>query len=97
MGKATKELPVTVEIEVPAAVKVDSPNQSVAVGESQPLAFTILSSRGRPMTTKVSFSSGAPAVATVDDKGVVTGVGRGMAVITVAVGDASNEIKVSVH
>ena len=97
MGKATKELPVTVEIEVPAAVKVDTPNQSVASGESLPLEFTILSSRGRPMKTKVSFSTASPDVATVDDKGVVTGVSRGTAAITVSAGDARNEIKVTVH
>jgi len=97
MGKATKELPVTVEIEVPAAVKVDNPNQSVAVGEILPLEFTILSSRGRPMKTKVSFSTASPGVATVDDKGVVTGVSRGIAVITVSAGEARNEIKVTVH
>jgi uncharacterized protein YjdB len=97
MGKATKELPVMVEIEVPAAVKVDNPNQSVAAGESAPLEFAILSSRGRPMKTALTISSASPGVATVDDKGVVTGVSRGMAVITISVGDARNEIKVTVH
>jgi hypothetical protein len=97
MGKATKELPVNVEIEVPAAVKVDNPNQSVALGESQPLEFMILSSRGRPMKTTVSFSTSLPAVATVDAKGIVTGVGRGTTSITVSAGDARNEVKVTVH
>jgi uncharacterized protein YjdB len=98
MGKATKELLVNAEIEVPTAVMVETPNQSVAVGESRLLEFTILSNRGRPMKTiAASFTSSQPGVASVDPKGTVTGVSRGTAAISISAGDARNEIKMTVR
>ena len=96
-GKATKDLSVNVEIEVPAAVKVENASQSVALGENQALEFTVLSNHGRPMTIQPTFSSSQPGVATVDAKGIVTGVSRGVAVIAISAGEARNEIKVTVR
>lgn len=96
-GKTTATLNVNVEIETPAAIKVDNPNQSLAVGETKPLEFTVLSTKGRPIQVPVSLTTSTDKVATVDEKGNVTGVSRGSAVIMVTTGNAKNTIKLTVR
>lgn len=97
LGKQGCEVLANVEIETPAAVKVDTPSQSVKAGESVPLQFVILSNKGRPMKYDATYSSSSENVATVDTQGIVTGVGRGTATITVSAGSATNQIKVTVR
>lgn len=97
LGKQASQILTNVEIESPAAVKVDTPSQSVKAGESVPLEFTILSNKGRPMKYAATYSTSSESVATVDAQGIVTGVGRGTATITVSAGSATNQIKVTVR
>ncbi len=98
IGKATATLPVKVEIEVPAAVKVDKSTQEVRLGEPSPLDFTVLSDLGRPMTSApLTCTSSNEKVLQVDAKGTATGVGRGTAVVTIAAGTAKNTIRVVVR
>ncbi len=61
---------------------------SVRMGETVQLGFTI--SPVDADNTSVSYSSNATRVATVDENGVVTGVSKGSAVITITANDGSN-------
>ncbi len=88
---------VPVAILVPMAIKLDQPALSLKMGESAPLAFTVLSNAGSPMTATPTFTSSNPKVAAVDEKGTVTGVSRGAAQITIAVGESVNAVTVSVR
>jgi uncharacterized protein YjdB len=97
LGKASAEILIPVKIELPAAVKVESPIQNIKEGETQKLDFSVISDLGKPMTVPLHCESSAEKVATVDAQGNVTGVGRGSAVITITAGTASNTIKVVVH
>lgn len=97
LGKVSTTIPVTVRVETPAAVKVESPAQSVKVGETQPLAFSVISDLGRPMDFPATLTSSSEKVATVDGKGNVTGVARGTSVITIQAATATNTIKVVVR
>lgn len=97
LGKQAAEILANVEVETPAAVKVDTPSQWVAAGQSAPLAFTVLSNKGRPMKFAATFTSSSENVATVDAAGVVTGVGRGTATVTISAGSATNQIRLTVR
>lgn len=97
LGKQAAEVVANVEIETPAAVKVDTPSQSVAAGQSAPLEFTILSNKGRPMKFAATCTSSSENVATVDAAGVATGVGRGTAIVTISAGSATNQIRLTVR
>jgi len=98
LGKATATLPVKVQIEVPAAVKVDKSTQEVRLGEPSPLDFTVLSDLGRPMkAVPLTCTSSNEKIVQVDANGTATGVGRGTAVVTIAAGTAKNTIRVVVR
>ena len=98
IGKATATLPVKVQIEVPAAVKVDKSTQEVRLGEPSPLDFMVLSDLGRPMkSAPLTCTSSNEKVLQVDAKGTATGVARGTAVVTIAAGTAKNTIRVVVR
>ncbi len=97
VGKTSARLPVEVTVEVPMAVKVTAQAQSVALGQTVPLDFSVISDQGRPMTIPVQCTSSDDKVAVADASGKVTGIGRGTAVITITAGTASNTIKVAVR
>jgi uncharacterized protein YjdB len=97
IGKASAKLTVPVRIEVPAAVKVETPTQTVALGETKPLEFTVLSDMGRPLAFPVALATSSDKIASVDEMGNVTGVARGTATITITAGTASNSVRVVVH
>ncbi len=97
LGKVSANLPLNVRVETPAAVKVESPTQTIKVGETVPLAFAVISDMGRPMTFPATLTSGSDKVATVDAQGNVTGVARGTSVITIQAATATNSIKVIVR
>lgn len=97
MGKTKAELPVTVELLVPLAVKIDTPPPALKVGESAPLSFTVLSNRGGAMTVQATFTSSDPEVVAVDDRGVITGVRRGAAQVTIRAGEGYNTVPVTVR
>ena len=97
IGKASAKLSVPVRIEVPAAVKVDAPTQSVALGETKPLEFTVLSDLGRPIAVPVTLTTSSDKIAAVDEKGNVTGAGRGTATVTITAGSATNSVRVVVR
>jgi uncharacterized protein YjdB len=96
-GKTAMTLPVTVDILIPSAVKLDAPALSLQRGQTAPLAYTIISNRGSAMVGTTTFTSSAPEVAAVDDKGVVTGVGRGSAQVKIQAGEAANTVTVTVR
>jgi len=97
IGKTSATLPLDVTVEVPMAVKVEAQSQTIQLGQTVPLDFTVISDRGRPMTTPVQCTSSDEKVASADATGKVTGNGRGTAVITVHAGPASNTIKIVVR
>lgn len=97
IGKASYKLSVPVRVEVPAAVKVETPTQTVALGESKPLEFTVLSDLGRPIAVPVTLTTSSDKIAAVDEKGNVTGVARGTATVTITAGTATNSVRVVVR
>jgi len=72
-------------------------DKAVAIGVGDkygPLDFYILPPYS---TDKAVWSSGDESVATVDQNGLVTGVGNGLAEIFITAGDAADSIYVDVH
>ena len=69
-----------------------------AVGRTVQLSAEVLDQLGRPMSgVSVGWSSGEPAVATVDANGLVTAAGNGEATITATAGDASGTAVITVR
>ncbi len=97
MGKTRAALSVPVKILVPMAIKLDSPNLSVKPGQSAPIPFSVISDAGSTLSMVPAFTSSDAAVAKVDGNGVVTGLSRGSATISIKAGEASNVIQVSVR
>ncbi len=94
--KATCKITVKAPVKV-TGVKLDQTKANVALGKKLTLTATVLP---RKATNKnVTWKSNKPAVAKVDKNGVVTGVKKGTAVITVTTADgkktASCTIKVT--
>jgi uncharacterized protein YjdB len=77
----TARVPVTVAPTPAASIRVTPAIASVFVGSTARLAATVLDARGGSLDRPVSWSSGAPTVASVAQDGTVTGVGVGTAVI----------------
>lgn len=76
---------VTVSAPV-SSVTVTPPTLSLVVGAAQQLSATSRDSAGNQLQRRpVSWSSSAPAVATVSNQGLVSGVALGVAVITASV------------
>src|SRR5436190_12030719 len=65
-----------------AAVVVVPDTASMELGQTAQLVATPMDSMGRVVAQSVSWASIAPAVATVDGSGLVTGVAEGTATIT---------------
>ncbi|MBO4476505.1 MAG: Ig-like domain-containing protein [Bacteroidales bacterium] len=66
----------------PSSVTLSKHDLSLTIGETTVLAATI--EPAGATNTALSWSSTAPAVATVDQEGTVTAVGEGQAIVTVA-------------
>lgn len=64
-------------------------------GDTEKLSYSLSSSYYHD--SDVKFTSSNSQVATVDSSGTVTGVGKGTAIITVAVGSLSDQYTVNVH
>jgi hypothetical protein len=96
-GKTRAEVETDVIVESPVAVKVDEPNQTVPLGGSAPLRFTVISDQGRPMQTAVQFEVNPDKHLAVDPQGVASGLARGTAAVTVHAGPAKNSIRVTVR
>ena len=69
-----------------SSVTISPPNASIMPGETLTLTATALDSHGR-VTTKgnASWSTSSASIATVSADGVVTGVAKGVAIITVEI------------
>lgn len=72
-------------------LRVEPKNVKVMVGKTAELTVTV-----EPADTKCTFESANADIATVSDKGVVTGVKAGKTVITVKAGDATKTADVEV-
>jgi uncharacterized protein YjdB len=75
-------------LEPVASINIDNKNITLAPAGTATIAFTLLDKTGAPLTKTgrtIRFNSSNGAVATVDNQGVVTGVGAGNALITLSV------------
>lgn len=97
IGKQSASLPVGVSLLTPMAIKLGAPSQTVNAGETAPLAFTVISNLGGPMTFPCAFELSDPTVATVDEKGRVTGLKRGATQVKIRAGVNINSMSVTVR
>ena len=87
--KVSKTLKATVTVKNPAlSVKAA---KEVAVGATEQITATV-----KPANTKVTYTSSDKEIATVDAKGVVTGVKAGDVTITVKAGKTTKTVKMTV-
>lgn len=76
---------------IPASVDLTAQVDMILKGQSTQLVAIVLDENGDPITDPaLTFSSSAEAVATVDEEGLVTGVGDGEVAITAAAGDQTD-------
>src|ERR1700722_11269173 len=88
---------VTVGTPPPAAVEVTPLTQALVVGGSTVLTATARSANGDPRTDVViHWSSKAPAIAKVDESGLVKALAPGAATLVATGGPASGEVSVKV-
>jgi hypothetical protein len=88
---------VTVGTPPPVAVEVTSVKQALVVGGSTVLTATARSANGDPRTdVPIHWTSKAPAIATVDDSGLVKALAPGTAAVMATAGPACGEITVQV-
>jgi uncharacterized protein YjdB len=84
-GKSATVTVAVVPIPV-ATVSVTPTSASIPAGRTQQFTATPLDAQGNPLSGRVvSWLSGAPSVATVDQAGLATGIGVGSAVIIASV------------
>lgn len=85
-------------LSIPVSRVVVTPStSSVFVGQSTTLTSQALSATGQPLTGRaVSWSSGTPAVATVNSAGVVTGVSVGSTVVLASIDGVVGSANVAV-
>ena len=87
--KVSKTLKATVTVKNPSlTLKAAS---EVAVGATEQITATV-----KPANTKVTYTSSDKEIATVDTKGVVTGVKAGAVTITVKAGKTTKTVKMTV-
>ena len=79
-GKAAT-VAITVSPTPAASIRVTPATASVFIGSTTTLSATVLDAGGASLDRPVTWSSGAPTVASVSEDGTVTGVGVGTAVI----------------
>ncbi|MGE0554092.1 MAG: Ig-like domain-containing protein [Gemmatimonadales bacterium] len=87
---------VTVNPPVSSVVIDDPGSEPVEVGLTKQLNATAYNASGQPVQVTFTWSSSDDAIASVDQTGLVTGVGRGTATITAAVGTASASVSIKV-
>ncbi|WP_419949772.1 Ig-like domain-containing protein [Candidatus Palauibacter sp.] len=77
VGTAIGAAQVAVQ-QAPDSMEVTSPGSALAIGDSMQFTATVFDRNGHPVGgLTVAWSSSNPAVATVDDKGLVTGIAEG--------------------
>jgi len=83
--------------QVPVQLQTDLASDNVAPGGTIQASVTIHDARGSAIPSPtVTWTSSDPAVATVEDGGMVTGVAPGLAFIKAAAGNLSDSAQVSV-
>src|SRR5262245_3836338 len=65
------------------------------VNEGNKITLIVIDGNGQPVSD-LSFQSGSPEIASVDQAGVVSGVRQGFATITASKGDSSDSVTVAV-
>jgi uncharacterized protein YjdB len=98
IGKKKVTLDVPVMVLRPSAIKVDSPRFSVGTGETAFLPFTVISTKGTALPgypVKVVFDK--EGIASADEKGNVTGIAKGTAIVTITAGEAVNTLTLQVR
>ncbi len=95
--KKKAELPLTVQIQKPAAVQVDRPHQFFKLGTAKPLAFAVISENGSPIHVPATFEVSNPRIASVDKDGNLKAQARGTTVVTILAGRAKNTVKITVR
>ncbi len=89
---------VTVAPEPVASVTISPPSPSVTIGQAVQLTAVPRNASGVVLTGRtVSWSSGAPGLATVSSSGVVTGIAQGMAVIIATIDGTQGSALVTVR
>ena len=87
--KVSKTLKATVTVKNPS-LTLKAANE-VAVGATEQITATV-----KPASTKVTYATSDATIATVDEKGVVTGVKAGDVTITAKAGKTTKTVKMSV-
>ncbi len=100
-GGKSASITVTIEEAPPApyaSVKIDGGDFSVKAGETRQLTAKLLAADGTEVTSDdtLTWRSSNTAVASVDANGLVTGVAKGTANITVTVGGKSDAVAATV-
>ena len=100
-GGKSASVTVTIEEAPPApyaSVKIDGGDFSVKAGETRQLTAKLLAADGTEVTSDdaLTWHSSNTAVASVDANGLVTGVAKGTANITVTVGGKSDAVAATV-
>ena len=81
-----------------ATVEISPPSIDLVVGQSSSLVVVAKDAKGNVLTGRpVSWSSGAPSVASVSSSGVVTGVGPGSAVVFATIEGKTGSATVNVR
>jgi hypothetical protein len=97
IGKKKVTLDVPVIILRPSLIKVDSSHFVVSIGETAPLPFTVISTKGPSLVdypVKVEFDH--EGVASANEHGEVTGIARGTVKATITAGEATNSLTLQV-
>lgn len=89
--------PTGVEPEVSRILVSPANALLVGVGERMPFSATTLGPDGEQVSAEVTWSTGDPAVATVNTRGSVTAVGPGKTGVTGAAGGVSATARLEVH
>jgi alpha-tubulin suppressor-like RCC1 family protein len=80
-----------------AVVRIAPDSIALASGATAQLHAVVEDSAGNPVSRTVTWATTNSAVATIDQRGVVTGEGDGLATITATVGAVSGSAKVTVR
>ena len=91
-GPAAGTATVTVSQELARITVVPDALTLTTIGESTQLQITALDANGHPMDADVSLSSSDPAVASVNEEGVVTALANGKATISATVRDQQRSL-----
>ncbi len=99
IDEQSASIPVTVVLL--KRIQLQSPAMVVTAGTpSEPLALNYMNERGEPIVPdapKVTWKTADPAIATVSDAGVVTGVAAGSTLLTAEVKELKAEMTVTVN